>query len=157
MLTSSKVKVFASGVGKAQMIYRPERENPRADALSHNLVTPTDHNDQAKPVQFCRVTSMDISQLLKVTPKETSDQPQGEISQEQCKYSDLKKILASNVLQSQKINGILYYVNDDSQTRSKLFPFSFDTSDTGDSWWNFSWLLLCQSFISLLAAIGGGT
>ena len=56
------------------MVYRLGRENPQADPLSHNPVTPTDHNDQAEPVQICQVTSMDISQLLKVTPKETNDQ-----------------------------------------------------------------------------------
>ena len=42
------LKVFASGVGKVQMVYRPGRENARADALSRNPVTSTGAGDQAQ-------------------------------------------------------------------------------------------------------------
>ena len=87
------LKVFASGVGKVQMVYRPGRENARANALSRNPVTaPIHNNDQAQPVQVSQVTDTDISQLLKVSPQQTSDQSQGEFSQEQLKDPDLKMI-----------------------------------------------------------------
>ena len=85
------LKVFASGAGKVQMVYRPGWENAQADALSQNPVTtPIDHNDQA---QVSQVSSIVISQLLKVSPQQTSDQSQGEFSQEQLKGPDLKKII----------------------------------------------------------------
>ena len=67
------LKVFTSGVGKVQMVYRPGCENARANALSHN---PVRAGDQA---QVSQVTSMDISQLLKVAPQ-PNDQSQGEFS-----------------------------------------------------------------------------
>ena len=74
-----------------QMVYHPGHENARAGALSRNPVTaPIDHNDQARVSQ---VSSMDISQLLKVSPQQTSDQSQGDFSQEQLKDPDLKKVI----------------------------------------------------------------
>ena len=76
-----------------QMVYRPGCENARADALSRNPVPPIDHNDQAQPEQANQVISMDISQLLKVAPQQTSDQSQGEFSQEQSRDPDLKKMI----------------------------------------------------------------
>ncbi|MCG8623041.1 MAG: hypothetical protein MJE68_13730 [Proteobacteria bacterium] len=80
---------FTGAVGKVQVVYNPEHENTRANALPRNPVTFTDHDDQA---QVSQVTCMDVSQLLRVTPQQASDELQ-EFGQEQHKDPDLKKVI----------------------------------------------------------------
>lgn len=81
------------------------------------------------PEQVSQVTSMDISQLLKVAPQQTSDLSQGEFSQEQRKDPDLRRMIqfletgnlpgdvsqlqkiAAQALQFSVVDGILYFMN----------------------------------------------
>ena len=118
------------------MVYRPGRENARADALSRNPVTTP--SDQAQSVKVGEVTSMEISQLLKVPPQQPGDQSHGEFGQEQCRDPDLQKMiqfletgnLPDNVSQSQKIaaqalqfslvDGILYFVDTKQQSKKQV-------------------------------------
>ena len=119
------------------MMCRPGRENARADALSRNPITPTDPSDQA---QISQVTSMDISQLLKVASQQADDQSQEEFGQEQRKDPDLKMIqfietgslpeedvsqsqkLATQALQFSVVDGILYFVNDKQLNTKQVVP-----------------------------------
>ena len=75
-----------------QMKYRPGCENTRVDALLRNPVTPPT-DDPVPDVQVAQITSMDISQLLKVPPQQPSDRSQEEFGQEQSKDSELKRMM----------------------------------------------------------------
>ena len=67
------LQVFGSGVRKVDILYRPGKENVRADALSRNQVgagiSEADHSD----IQVATVTSGEesISNLLTTQPSET--------------------------------------------------------------------------------------
>ena len=56
------LKVFGSGVKKIDIVYRPGRENSKADALSRNPA-------QVAQVLSSEVANVDISQLLKMPPQ----------------------------------------------------------------------------------------
>ena len=69
-------KVFSSGIGKVTIMYRPGRENGKADTLSRNPVTIQGKNESEIQVsQVCTSQSsscyVDISQLLEAPPLET--------------------------------------------------------------------------------------
>ena len=64
------LKVFGSGVAKVHFIYRPGRQNDRADALSRNPVSSPTAESTDLDVQVAQVRLQDeeISQLLKASP-----------------------------------------------------------------------------------------
>ena len=85
------LKVFASGVGQVSLVYRPGKENTRADALSRNPVTggsakPTDLDVQVAQVSL---QSTDIAQLLEAPP---GQELQSNFDEEQRKDGELKKM-----------------------------------------------------------------
>ena len=65
------LKVFGSGVKDVQIMYRPGRDNDRADALSRNPVTAQQDDHLEEGAQVAQVTSAseeDVSHLLEEEP-----------------------------------------------------------------------------------------
>ena len=65
------LKVFGSGVKDVQIVYRPGRDNDRADALSRNPVTAQQDDHLEVGAQVAQVTSAseeDVSHLLEEEP-----------------------------------------------------------------------------------------
>ena len=99
------------------------------------MTPPTD--DPAPDVQVAQITSMDISQLLKVSPQQPNDQSQEEFGLEQRKDPELKRMMqfldtgslpddvsqskkiAAQALQFSLIGGILYYVSGKQQIKKQ--------------------------------------
>ena len=80
------LKVFGSGVKKIDIVYRPGRENSKADMLSLNQVPDV----QVAQVHSSATSDIDISQLLKMPPQ---TQYLTDFHKEQTKDPKLWKIL----------------------------------------------------------------
>ena len=92
------LKVFGSRAKKLNIIYRPGRENTKANALSRNTVADPQPEQSEIGVQTTQVRSfnpahMDISQLFNMPPQTAVVQPLLDHSKEQKKDPKLRKIL----------------------------------------------------------------
>ena len=83
------LQVFGSGVRKVDIIYRPGKQNLRADALSWNPIPADSSESITLSAQIAEVSSegADISQLLDVTAEPASPD---DFSKEQQKDSELQ-------------------------------------------------------------------
>ena len=129
------LKVYSSGIGKVTIVYRPGRENGKADALSRNPVAAEGGSEPE--IQVAQVsTSRDgghteISQLLEALPLETDSRDFGE---EQRKDQDLLKVIrdgqlpedscqarkvAAQASQFALVSGILYFVESKNGNQKK--------------------------------------
>ena len=120
-------KVYGSGVKRADIIYRPGKENVNADALSRN---PQMDQVKSEPqVSVVRVSELDVHQLLDLEPESDNRHMLNEFGSEQRKDPEVNKIitflekgeLPADNNQARKIaaqgplftlvNGVLYYLN----------------------------------------------
>ena len=83
------LQVFGSGVRKVDIIYRPGKQNLRADALSWNPIPADSSESITLSAQIAEVSSegADISQLLDVTAEPASPD---DFSKEQQKDPELQ-------------------------------------------------------------------
>ena len=127
------LKVFSSGIGKVTIVYRPGRENGKADALSRNLVTTQGEEEPETQVSQASCYA-DISQLLEAPPLETGS---GDFSGEQRKDQTLlgmiryledgllpedspqAKKIAAQAPQFALVGGILYFVDHKSDNQKR--------------------------------------
>ena len=85
------LKVFASGIGRVKIQYRPGKSNQRADALSRNPVSSSNEEGSDLDAQVAQVSleDADVTQLLQTQP--TIAIPPSGFADEQRKDDDLKK------------------------------------------------------------------
>ena len=91
------LKVFGSGVKDVHIVYRPGKDNDRADALSRNPVVAQedDHLEvKAQVAQIASASETDISSLLQEEPEEMATGVEGNFQNEQRKDPELKALLA---------------------------------------------------------------
>lgn len=136
------LKLFTSDVGKVNIVYRPGCQNGKADALSRN---PMPLTEEASEQEVCVAQifiptdkdELDISELLKASPVETSVASFGE---KQRKDPELAKIitdltsgelpedasqarkLSVQALQFSVIDDILYFVDPKCHRRRAVVP-----------------------------------
>ena len=65
------MKIFSKLVGKVDIIYRPGKDNLKADSLSQNPAMLGDEVSEHDEVQVAQIRDAEISQLLEVSPFET--------------------------------------------------------------------------------------
>ena len=124
------LKVFASGVGRVHIMYRPGSQNAKADVLSRNPTLLASNVAQVSSLEDC-----DISHLLSMTPAEQSDDKFGE---EQKKDQKLRQIFnyleaellpenadeAKNVVKQAPnfviVDSILYFSDPKHQNRHRV-------------------------------------
>ena len=132
------LKVFGSGVGQVHIVYRPGRENSKADALSRNPVSSPNDGCVDLDVQVAQVRSLqglEIPQLLEEALQQQLCR--SNFHEEQMKDAELKRIceyLKSGILPEDKegakkiaaqapiftiVDEVLYFVDSKRQNRKR--------------------------------------